>query len=98
MAEFVSRWLASPSSDDHGGDKGDKSPSGTSGTRTDTPKTQEKPSATPEGSSPKISANHTPPPGCIASRHACPVLGPCDRHLAGAPCFVPYVAQEQTAA
>ena len=47
---------------------------------------------------PNAAAKHTPPDGCIASRTACPVLGPCDRHVAGSPCLVTYFAQEETAA
>jgi hypothetical protein len=35
-----------------------------------------------------VVGTHTPPHGCIASRFACPVLGPCDRHVAGRPCLI----------
>ena len=46
------------------------------------------------GIGPNTPAPFTPPAGCIASRIACPVLGPCPRHLAGNPCLVADVDQE----
>ncbi len=50
------------------------------------------------GIGPNATGTHAPPPGCIAFRYACPVLGPCDRHLSGNPCLVADTAQEEAAA
>lgn len=109
MAEFTSRWLASPSADDRGSDKTDEGPSGTSGTRTNGEiSTDEVLSRVPsqttdtllsaiDGLS-QIQGGHIPPAGCIASRYACPVLGPCDRHRVGRPCLVADLRREDAAA
>jgi len=43
---------------------------------------------------PNAPARHATPEGCIASAIACPILGVCDRHLAGDPCLVAEARQE----
>ncbi len=99
MAEFTSRWLRLPNALDCGGDKTDESPSGTSGTRADGHISSyeiqsEVPTCTPDNlptlpeGDPWIHGRSILPAGCIASRFACPVLGPCDRYLGGRPCLV----------
>ncbi len=47
----------------------------------------------PSDIGPNVIGNHSPPPGCIASRIACRVLGPCPRHVAGRPCLVADLVQ-----
>jgi hypothetical protein len=86
MPDFASRWLVPAKRPNDRTDSTDESPFGSSV------------SATEEGVGPNVVGTYLPPPGCIAWRHACPVLGPCDRHLAGAPCLVADVAQEESAA
>lgn len=34
------------------------------------------------------------PPACIAARYACPVLGPCERHLEGRACLIASTSTE----
>lgn len=99
MAEFISRWLSLPNADHHGGDETDESPSGTFDTRagghiSNDEIQSEVPICTPDNlptlaeGDPWIHGRSILPAVCIASRFACPVLGPCDRHRAGRPCLV----------